>query len=89
MTEARHHAHELIDRLPETQLSGLVEFLEALVNPAPRESVSIDDEPVSEEEQRAVAASKEWFTTHSGIPFAEVAADLGLTIDQIRGCKSA
>lgn len=39
MTEACHHAHDLIDRLPEGQLSGLVEFLEALVNPALRESI--------------------------------------------------
>jgi hypothetical protein len=81
MTEARHHAHELIDRLPETQISPLVEFLEALVNPSPLQLESIEYEPIGEEEERAVAASKEWFKTHSGIPFEELVADLGFTME--------
>jgi hypothetical protein len=50
-------------------------------------SAPIDDEPVTEEEERAVAASKEWFETNPGIPFEEVVADLGLTMEHTRGKK--
>ena len=32
-THAKEQAHELIERLPEAQLSGLVQFLETIVNP--------------------------------------------------------
>ena len=32
-TDTRELAHQLIDRLPETQLSGLVQFLETIVDP--------------------------------------------------------
>ena len=47
----------------------------------------IDDEPVTEEEDRTVAASKEWFKTNPGIPFEDVVAELGFTMEQIRGQK--
>lgn len=87
--DTRQHAHELIDRLPEAQISGLVRFLETIVEPGSRRFVDapIDDEPESEEERRAVAAPKEWFRNHQGIPFEEVVADLGFTMEQIREHK--
>jgi hypothetical protein len=78
MTDTRQHAHQLIDRLPETQLSGLVRFLETIIVP-------VDDEETSEEEEGAVARSKEWFQQNEGIPFEQVVAELGFTMDQIRG----
>lgn len=41
MTEdARRQAHELIDRLPERQLSGLVQFLEGFVDETPAQMES-------------------------------------------------
>jgi hypothetical protein len=46
-----------------------------------------DDEPVSGEEERAVAASKEWFKSNPGIPFEDVVAESGFTMEQIRGDK--
>jgi hypothetical protein len=45
----------------------------------------IDDEPVTEEGERAVAASKEWFKNNRGIPMEQVVAELGLTMAQVRG----
>jgi hypothetical protein len=57
-------------------------MLDVLISHAP-----IDDEPESEEEARAVAASKEWSRSHQGIPFEEVVADLGFTMEQIREHK--
>ena len=74
----REHAHELIDRLPETQLSALVGLLETIVDPA------FEDEQISEEEAQAVARSKEWFRRNEGIPFEKVVSELGFTIEQVR-----
>ena len=74
----REHAHRLIDRLPETQLSALVGLLETIVDPA------FEDEQISEEEAQAVARSKEWFRRNEGIPFEKVVSELGFTIEQVR-----
>ena len=81
MSNTRQHAHELIDRMPETQLSALVGLLETIVDPA------IEDEEISDEEEQAVARSREWFKHNQGIPFEQVVAELGFTMDQIRGHK--
>jgi hypothetical protein len=78
MSGTRQHAHELIDRMPEAQVSALVGLLETMVDPA------IEDEEISDEEGRAVARSKEWFRHNEGIPFEQVVAELGFTMEQIR-----
>jgi hypothetical protein len=39
----------------------------------------VEDEPISEEEARALDASKAWLKTHEPIPHEEVLAELGLT----------
>ena len=77
----KQHAHRLLDQLDPGQFEAVVRLLEVMTDPA---NVSIadapiDDEPVSEEEERAVAASKEWFKHNAGIPFEDVAAELGFT----------
>ena len=77
----RDHAHQLIDRLPETQLSALVGLLETIVDPA------FEDEQIGEEEAQAVARSKEWFKHNQGTPLKDVAAELGFTMEQIRSHK--
>jgi hypothetical protein len=56
-------AHQLLDRLDPSQFDAVVRLLEVMTGP---EIVSIrdapiDDEPVTEDEERAVACSKEWF----------------------------
>jgi hypothetical protein len=43
----------------------------------------IEDERISEEEERAVAESKEWLKHNEGIPFEEVLAEFGLTLDDL------
>jgi hypothetical protein len=84
----KQHAHQLLDQLDPGQLDAVVRLLEVLTDPVtPLSEAPIDDEPESEEEARAVAASKEWFRNHQGIPLEEVAADLGFTMEQIRGHK--
>jgi hypothetical protein len=76
----REHAHQLIDRLPETQLSALVGLLETIVNPA------FEDEQIGEEEAQAVARSKEWFKSHEGTPFEDLVSELSFTMEQV--CNS-
>ena len=36
------------------------------------------------EEEAAVARSRQWFLSHTGIPFDQVVADLGFTMDEVR-----
>ncbi len=65
----KQHAHELLDRLPSDQMSTAVRFLEFLL---------LEDEEISEEEETAVALSKEWFQHNEGIPFEELVASNSL-----------
>ena len=46
-----------------------------------------EDEEISAEEEAAVTRSKEWFKQHEGIPFEQVVAELGFTMDQVRNSK--
>lgn len=49
----RQHVHELIDRLPPTQLTVVAGLLEAMLDPVSRRAGR--DEEISEEEGQAVA----------------------------------
>ena len=81
-SDARQHAHQLIDRLPEMQLSALVGLLETIVDPvtAALPNAPLDDEPESEEEKQAVAEARDWLTRRGGkgIPHEEAMRRLGL-----------
>ncbi|MFO0282722.1 MAG: hypothetical protein ACK532_12485 [Acidobacteriota bacterium] len=59
-SDTRQHAHQLIDRMPETQLSGLVQFLETIVDPVATalRNAPIDDEPETGDEKNSVAEAK-------------------------------
>ena len=78
----REHAHELIDRLPETQLSALVGLLETIVDPvaAALRNAAVDDEPETEEEKLAVSEAHDWLVKNGGkgIPHAEAMRRLAL-----------
>lgn len=81
MNDIREHAHELIDRMPETQLSGLVQFLETIVEPVYSiRNAPIDDEPFTEEDRQAVAEAEEWLRHNEPIPHEQVLAEFGLTM---------
>jgi hypothetical protein len=76
------NAHELIDRLPETQLSALVGLLESIIDPvfAALRNAPIDDEAETQEERQAVAEAREWLANHGGkgIPHDEAMRRLDL-----------
>ena len=78
----REHAHELIDRLPEMQLSALVGLLETIVDPvaAALRNAPLDDEPETENEKQAVTEARDWLARRGGkgIPHDEAMRRLEL-----------
>jgi hypothetical protein len=82
MTELRDQAHQLIDRLPETQVSALVELLKSIVDPVAvaLRHAPIDDEPETGDEKQSVAEARDWLARRGGkgIPHDEAMRRLGL-----------
>ncbi len=68
MNNARQLAHDLIDRLPETQLSGLVRYLEEIVDPLSSvlDNAPLDDEIESPDEKRSIEESHRWLESNQG-----------------------
>lgn len=79
LTQQRRQAHQLLDLLPADKLSTVRSLLEAMVHD--------EDDELTDEDRRAIAASREYFRRNpeGGIPFEQVVADCGFTMDQIRG----
>jgi hypothetical protein len=79
---SREQAHQLIDRLPDSQLSALVGLLETIVDPvstALREAPT-DDGEETEQERAAVAEARRSLERNGGkgISHAEAMRRLGL-----------
>ena len=85
MANTKEHAYELIDRLPPTQLSAVVGLLEAMLDPVSRAiaNAPFDDEPVTAEEEKALAEAREWLEHNKAIPHEQVLAELGITHEEI------
>ena len=77
LQQERQQAHALLDLLPPAKLGAVRSLLEVMVHD------DAEDEQINAEEETAVARSKEWFQHNEGIPFEQVVADLGFTIDEI------
>ena len=81
-TAEKQHAHELIERLPQGQLSALVHLLETMVGEDPvanaLRNAPVDDEPETDGEKQAVEESREWLRRGKGIPHDEAMRRLGL-----------
>jgi hypothetical protein len=75
----RQQAHQLLDRLGPAQLDAVVKLLEVMIRDE-------DDEELTAEDRRAVAASRDYFRQNpeGGIPFEQVVAECGFTMDQVR-----
>ena len=82
MTKIRDQLHDEIDRMSEEEMIGLRKYLDtypdklgAFLRRAPW-----DDEPVTEEDIRAVEEAEKWFEENGGrgIPSEQVKRDLGL-----------
>ena len=63
--------------------------MEAMLDPVActLASAPIDDEPVTEEEKLAIAAARESLRRDGGVPFDQVVAELGFTMEEIGNYK--
>lgn len=82
MSDTRQHAHELIDHIPESELSTAVGLLEKILDPVTLALLNapIDDEPEDDGERAEVAEAHEWLKRNGGrgIPHDEAMRRLGL-----------
>ena len=80
--EQKQHAHVMIDLLAPEKLIAVVGLLEVMLDPLARSlaAAPLEDEEISEEEERTVAESREWLKHNKPIPHEEVLAEFGLTI---------
>ena len=82
----KEHAHELIERLPPSQIATAVRFLEfMLLDPVARAVATAppDDEPVTEDDRRRFHQGQAWFRQRGGkgIPTKDVLAELDLGLE--------
>ena len=83
VVQERQQAHAYLDRLPPAQLSAVRSLLETmLLDPVSRTlaNAPVEDEEISEDEERAVAEAREWRKHNKPIPHEEVLAELGLSM---------
>jgi len=85
MAADKQHAHELIERLAPSQVPAAIGMLEGLLDPVSRAiaNAPIDDEPLTAEDEKALAEAEEWLEHNEGIPHDQVLAELGLTKKEI------
>jgi hypothetical protein len=78
----REQAHQLIDRLLDSQVAALVGLLQAIVDPvaAAARNAPVDDELETEEEKQTVAEARDWLARRGGkgIPHDEAMRRLEL-----------
>ena len=85
MADTKEHAHELIERLAPRQVTAVVGLLEAMLDPVSRAiaNAPVDDEPLTAEEEKAIAEARQWLKHNPGIPHEQVLAELGITQEEI------
>jgi len=75
----RLQAHQLLDQLGPAQFDAIVKLLEVMIREEDGEELTVED-------RRAVVASRDYFRQNpeGGIPFEDVVAECGFTMDQVR-----
>ena len=74
-------AHELVGQLAPNQLEVVVRLLEVMIHD--------EDEAMTEEDARAVEASREYFRQGGeGLSFEQAIAECGFTMDQIHRSRT-
>jgi hypothetical protein len=79
--ERQKQAHALLDLLPIEKLDAVVHLLQVMTDPLSRALANApsDDEPVSTDEAREIAASRDSLAQGKSIPHEEVLAEFGLS----------
>ena len=72
--ETRQIAHQLVDSLPEAQLSGLVQFLETIVSPLSKvlASAPTEEEEITPETAAALQRARASLARGEVIPHEEI-----------------
>jgi hypothetical protein len=78
---AKQQAYRLLDQLDAGQLAAVVHLLQVMTDPLSRSlaNAPLEDEPVTEEEAREIAAARASLDRGEGVPHEEVLAEFGLT----------
>jgi hypothetical protein len=82
----KQRAHDLIERLEQTQLPTAVRFLEfMLLDPFSRSlaTAPVADEPLTNEEEQSLSRAEAWLKERGGrgISHAEILAEFGLKME--------
>jgi hypothetical protein len=80
------HAQQLLSHLAPDQVAAVVHLMEVMLDPVSRAlaNAPVEDEEISAEEEQSVAEAREWLRHNPGIPFEQVIAELGLTMEEVR-----
>jgi hypothetical protein len=77
----KDHAHELIERLPDSEIATAVRFLEfMLLDPVRRALAAAppDDEPVTEQDRQRFRSGQAWFAQRGkGVPMEKCSPSSG------------
>ena len=85
MAADKQHAHELIERLAPSQVPAAVGMLEGLLDPVARAiaNAPIDDEPLTSDDEKALAQASDWSKHNKSTPHEEFLAELGITQEEV------
>jgi hypothetical protein len=75
----KKQAHDLIERLPPTQLSAVVGLLEAMLDPAAIANAPAEEEEITPETAAALDRARESLARGEGIPHEEILREFGLS----------
>ena len=75
----KKQAHELIERLPPTQLSAVVGLLEAMLDPVALANAPAEEEEITPETASALNRARESLARGEGIPHEEILREFGLS----------
>jgi hypothetical protein len=77
----KQYAHDLLDQLDNGQLAAVVHRLEVMADPVARSlaNAPVEDEPITEEEARALDEAHASIQRGEGIPHEEILREFGIT----------
>jgi len=91
--QTKQQAHELIERMAPGQIFAVVTVMETMLDPVSRAiaNAPIDDEPETDAERQAVAASKACMAEHpgQGTPFEELLSEFDVSAEELRRGQDA
>jgi hypothetical protein len=81
----KQQAHQLLEQLDAGQLAAVVHLLQVMTDPVARAiaHASVDEEPLTAEDIKALDESREWVKHNQGIPHEQMLAELGITQEEI------